>query len=357
MVEEFNLDPGYKFTLDSVPRGKNSSPILNTCNTPTRAVTIDLNSNCFLCICDGWLPIPVGKVLDFETLEAVFDNPTAKVLQQDVHDKKYTWCAVDHCGIKHRDIVKKRYELVLDIDESCNLACPSCRRDLVMHTQGPEIENKKQAVNRIVSWLENFDHPIHITMSGNGDPLASTIIRPLFQNLVPRPNQTFKLFTNGLLIKKQLASSSILPQVTEISISVDAGRAETYEVVRLGGSWKVLMENFDFLKEHDKSKMVTLNFAVQNNNFQEIPDFVELCQQYGFAAHIHQLDDWGTWNNTVASSPDAWTVKHGTFIDHNVLNPNHKNFAECKNIIQNLINANSYRVFISPRVKQIVNNE
>jgi len=355
MVNEyFKLDPGYKFTLNALPRGKNSSAITNACNIPERVVTIDLNSNCFLCVCDGWLPIPVGKVLDFETLEDIFDSPTARILQKNIQDKKYTWCAVDHCGIKHRNIIKNRYELVIDIDESCNLACPSCRRDLIMHTQGPEIENKKQAVNRIVSWLEQFEHPIHITMSGNGDPLASTIIRPLFQKLVPRPTQTFKLFTNGLLIKKQLATSSVLPQVTEISISVDAGCAETYEIVRLGGNWKVLMENFDFLKDTGNSHMVTLNFAIQNNNFQEIPKFIELCQEYGFRGTLHQLDNWGTWNNNVVVNPDSWTLKHGTFMDHNVLDSNHENFKECKRIIQEVLNTKNPKVGITPRVHQLL---
>jgi molybdenum cofactor biosynthesis enzyme MoaA len=158
-----------------------------------------------------------------------------------------------------------------------------------------------------------------------------------------------------LLIKKQLATSSVLPQVTEISISIDAGCAETYEIIRIGGSWKVLMENFDFLKDNGKSHMVALNFAIQNNNFQDIPQFVELCQQYGFRGILHQLDDWATWNNNVAVDPDLWTLKHGTFMDHNVLDSAHKNFAKCKNIIQKLLTAKNLQIFIAPRVHQLIN--
>jgi sulfatase maturation enzyme AslB (radical SAM superfamily) len=317
-------------------------------------VVIDFNSNCLLCTCDGWLPIPVGKVLDFETLQEVFNSPVAQMLQKDVADKKYTWCAVDHCGIKHHDIIKNAYRLSLNIDESCNLACPSCRRDFIMHTHGPEIENKIQSVNRVVSWLEKFEHPIHIVLSGNGDPLASTIIRPLFKNLVPRSTQTFKLITNGLLIKKQLMDSLIFPNITEIAISVDAGCEETYKSVRLGGSWKVLIENFEFLKTLGKNKITTLNFAIQNKNFRDLPNFVELCQHYQFGINVHQLDDWGTWNNNVADNPDSWTLKNGTFMDQDVLDHGHINFAECKHIMQNLISTKNSSITIAPRVSQLL---
>jgi len=354
-MPNFNLPTGYKFKLDSMPRGKSSTPITNSCNIPSRAVTIDFNSNCLLCECDGWLPIPVGKVLDFKSLEEVWASPIAQLLQQDVKDKKYTWCAVDHCGIKHHDKLGARYQLLLNIDESCNLACPSCRKESIMHINGPEVENKIQSVNQIINWLEIFEHPIHIVLSGNGDPLASVIIRPLFKKLIPKNTQTFKLFTNGLLIKKQLGNSPILPHVTEISISVDAGSAEVYEKIRLGGSWSVLLENFEFLKSINKNTITILNFAVQNSNFNDIFNFIEVCNHYGFKGVVHQIDDWGTWNNTIVKNPDVWTLKHGTFMDHNVLTDTHPNFKKCREIIKEVIELNSTTIHVNSRTRQLLN--
>jgi hypothetical protein len=76
-----------------------------------------------------------------------------------------------------------------------------------------------------------------------------------------------------------------------------------------------------------------LNFAVQKKNYQDIPKFVELCQHYGFAAYIHQLDNWGTWNIIDAANPDAWTIKNGNFRDHDVLNSEHPEFEQCKKIL------------------------
>jgi molybdenum cofactor biosynthesis enzyme MoaA len=310
-------------------------------------VVVDYNSNCLICGCDGWLPIPVGQVQDFASLEDVWNSPVAKILQQDIDDKKFTWCAVEHCGIKHRNITQKRYELSINIDESCNLHCPSCRRESIMHVLGPVVDKKIQDIERILLWLELFEHPIHIILSGNGDPLASTIIRPLIKKYKPKNNQTFKLFTNGLLIKKQLANTNILDNITEFSISVDAGRQEVYENIRRGGSWSVLLENFDYLKSINKNRLTILNFAVQKNNFNDLQNFVDLCQRYGFKAHIHGLDNWGTWNTDDVLEPDAWTIKNGTFKQHDVLNNQHHQYEECKQLIQTLITSSPKNINFS----------
>jgi hypothetical protein len=79
-MSNFNLETQYEYTLNSRPRGKDlTTPILNTCNIPHKTLVVDYNSNCLLCQCDGWLPIPVGKVKDFNSLEEVFSSPIAKI--------------------------------------------------------------------------------------------------------------------------------------------------------------------------------------------------------------------------------------------------------------------------------------
>jgi molybdenum cofactor biosynthesis enzyme MoaA len=351
----FKLSPAYAYKLKSMPRGS-IDPIKNKCTVPYKYLTIDLNSNCLICNCDGWLPIPVGKVRDFASLDDVWNSPIAKLLQKDIDDKKFTWCATDHCGIKHRDIIANKYTLLLNIDESCNLHCPSCRRDQIMLTAGNELDDKRLDLDRILVWLEQFPHPIHIVMSGNGDPLASNIIRPLFSSYTPQPLQTFKLFTNGLLIKKQLLNSKLLPNVTEYSISVDAGSAEVYENVRRGGRWTILLENFDFLSELKKNHLVSLNFAIQKSNYKDLPNFLDVCKQYSFTANVHQLDDWGTWNSDVVLNPDSWTIKNGTLLDHDVLHKAHPEHNECVAVINSAMetNKNNNKIMFAPRLKSIL---
>ncbi|NDB34578.1 MAG: hypothetical protein EB023_04370 [Flavobacteriia bacterium] len=336
-----------------MPRGKSCpGAVTNSCNAPWKTVTVDYNGNCLLCTCDGWLPIPVGQVQDFQSLDDLFASPLAKILQKDIAEKKFTWCAVDHCGVRYHNITHQEYNLSINIDESCNLWCPSCRREQIMHQQGPEFEKKKKDVLTILKWLEACDQPITVTLSGNGDPLASGIIRPLFTHYIPKPGQKFILMTNGLLIKKQLPGSSMIDHIKRYQISTDAGSQAVYEQVRCGARWNVLIENLEFLVAIEKQSSVSLNFAIQYKNFRDIGNFIDLCERYGFTGTCHQLDDWGTWNHDSEKDPDEWTIKNGTYLQHNVLDKGHPDYLECKSIVSSKL-ANEY-VRFHPRVLQLL---
>tara|TARA_Y100000310_G_scaffold2309_1_gene2958 strand:- start:2866 stop:3399 length:534 start_codon:yes stop_codon:yes gene_type:complete len=149
-------------------------------------------------------------------------------------------------------------------------------------------------------------------MSGNGDPLASRVYRAFVLNMKPMQNITFQFKTNGLLMRKLLPKSPILSQITEYSISVDAGDCDTYEKVRLGGSWEQLIDNLNWVKETAQrySASVHLNFCFQNSNYNSVSAFADVCKQYGFDGQIRRVEDWGTFKD---------------FQKENVLNSNHPN--------------------------------
>jgi len=333
-VATFTLEPQYLYKLASMPRGfVSNSPVDHKCNVPLYTIVVDFLSNCLLCDCDGWLPLPVGKVLDFQSIQEVLSCSAARLIQKDVTSGHFSWCAVDHCGIRNGDRLRNRVSLSINIDESCNLQCPSCRRESIMISQGEEYENKLQAVERILQWLDSWQDPIHIIMSGNGDPLASHIMRPLIKNFPARDSQTITLFTNGLLIEKQLQNLPILDHIKEFSISVDAGSKEIYEDVRRPGKWEVLKSNLEFVKRLGNNSKTRLNFALQNKNYKDLPNFVELCHHFGFIGNVHHLDDWGTWQQTHSKVDDIWTIKNGIFADHNVLDQSHPNHLDAVKVI------------------------
>jgi molybdenum cofactor biosynthesis enzyme MoaA len=328
--QEIKLSKALSFTLRSMPRGKSyEHPIANSCNLPFSHVTVDTNLDCFLCQCDGWLPVPVGKVFDFETLEDVWSSPTARMLQTNIDEKKYTWCAVNHCGVTAKDVRNYApHTLYINLDDSCNLACPSCRRELRMLEQGPEFENKTRGLAHILKWLEKFEHPIMISLGGTGDALASQLCRDFIKKYRHKVTQTFRITTNGLLLRKVIENSSIRPAISIFSVSVDAGTQEVYEKVRRPGKWSVLMENLEWLANNRQKSQVNLNFVLQKTNFQDLPAFVNLCERFNFVGAVTKLNDWGTWNSTPVSNPDSWTLEHGTYMDHDVCNPEHADFAE-----------------------------
>jgi MoaA/NifB/PqqE/SkfB family radical SAM enzyme len=136
-------------------------------------------------------------------------------------------------------------------------------------------------------------------MTGNGDPLASAIMRPLLHNYIPPENQTIRLFTNGLLLEKQLSDNPIVKNITQYFISIDAGSKEVYERVRLGGQHRLLLKNFDFLRGlvDSTGASVLLKFVLQRDNWADMEPFVLLCKRYNFNGVINRLEDWGTWDD------------------------------------------------------------
>lgn len=315
--------------------------IKNTCTIPASTLVVDWNGNCFICECEAWLPVSVGKITDFKSLSDIWNNEIAQTLQQDIADKKFTYCAVDRCGIVHANKQQRVPLVSINLDESCNLQCPSCRSSAVMLSEGPAFDKKLEMANHLVNLLQKHSGPLHIVMSGNGDPLASAIMRPLIHQFVPGPNQTLRLFTNGLLLKKQLDTNPICSNISEYFISVDAGSKEIYERVRPPGKWEALISNLDFLKDIaiKNNSHVLLKFVLQKNNYKDLANFVDLCSRYQFHGVINRLEDWATWVN---------------YQDHDVIgNVNHLDHAEALEFLKVALARPHDRVQFHPSIVQL----
>jgi MoaA/NifB/PqqE/SkfB family radical SAM enzyme len=310
---EIQIEQQYAYhpAMKSYPRGADLPDVKKyKCNIPSRALSIDFRGDCHICICEVFLPVPVGKITDFNSLEDVWNSPIAKELQKDIEiDRNFTYCAVEHCGVLEMDQVLDRYQISIDIDESCNLACPSCRREPLMFSSGPEFERRKKIIDHTLKLIDKFDKPLTITNSG-GDIFASNILRPLFIDWIPKSSQKFVFATNGLLIKKILPKSNLTDKISQLLISIDAGTKEVYEIVRSPAKFDTLIKNLEWLSAHRHllpNAEIKLRFVMQATNAGDLINFAKLCKRYGFQGVASKVDDWGTWDN---------------FADHDIANPN-----------------------------------
>jgi len=267
--------------------------ITNTCNYPHKVASIDVEGECFLCTCDGWLPISSGKIQNYTKLEQIWQTDVAKKLQQDIDSKKFTWCSVDACGIKKQNQIQQQHYISINVDESCNLACPSCRVSKINWTSGKKYDDRLTIATHLVKLINGFKQPLEIMMSGNGDPLASLIYRPLILDLEPKDNISIRMLTNGLLLRKLAPKLKIKDSIKFLDISVDAGDQETYEKLRLGGSWRTLKDNLDYVKDEFDCH-VTLKFVLQKGNVSSLDNFVKLLEEYGFHGNIMPIEDWSS---------------------------------------------------------------
>jgi MoaA/NifB/PqqE/SkfB family radical SAM enzyme len=202
-------------------------------------------------------------------------------------------------------------------DTHCNLACPSCRVDFITKAKpGTLVMHKKI--------LGALGDARMLILSGDGDPFASPLYRKFLQDF--RPEQypsvnVISLITNGILWNKKMWDSmpAVHPYVKSACVSIDGATKDTYEENRKGAKWHVLLRNLDFISTLNLNTRI--NVVIQDNNFREIPLFVELAQKYDWNITFSKVLDCGTW------PPDEF-IRRAVWLD------THQNQAELKQIME-----------------------
>jgi hypothetical protein len=299
----------------------------------------------FFC-CQSWLPKSIGNMKE-RSVDEVWNSRAARDIRRSVLDGSFRYCKAEVCPYLQRvdgpvqrvkdiederllDIIRNDVtvlpfgpsDVICCFDQSCNLSCPSCRTNIIMETAhaGAIFDIQKRLESEALAEARL----LYIT--GSGDPFGSPFFRRWLQTMkrsaMPKLER-IHLHTNGLLWTRRIWSS--IPEETRsliqgATISIDAARPATYAVNRRGGDFATLLERLDFiagLREKGPLKYLELHMTVQVNNFEEMPDFVELgrrhrCDRVSF----HQLLDWGTF------SPEEYAeraVQHPDHPDHRAL--------------------------------------
>lgn len=322
------------------------------CYHPFNTITVDKFGDVFVCICQAWLPISVGKIWEFNSLDEIVRSERAREIQASIIDGSYRYCDNNTCGVIQVNDLKEKIEHRPDsvnwinfaLDSSCNLTCPSCRTEFKFISDGPEYDRLIAIVDHMAKLIQEHGHWLKFTLSGDGDPFASLIYRHFLNKLDVSNNKNveIEIVTNGILAKAHWHKmQGIHKNVIRFKISFDAGSEEVYNVTRRGGEWKKLIESSKYIiawKQKNYSKMrVTANFVVQTANYQEMSKYVELCDSLGFdEINFQKIIDWGTFNNFKEHA--VWQYDHPEhdeflkILQHPSLNNKKVNFTNLTNI-------------------------
>ena len=161
--------------------------------------------------------------------------------------------------------------------------------------------------------IHSKPHPVHLNITGSGDPFGSPSFFNLLKKLDPKrnPKITITLQTNGVLWDEnrwnQLKNIHKL-NVSAI-ISLDAGIKEHYDSVRVGGNWDKLMKNLHFIRELKLSN-IRLDMCVQRYNYKSIPEFIQIAQAHGFNSYTSRIFNWGTFAEKDFDYHNIFDSKH-----------------------------------------------
>ncbi|MBN2644786.1 MAG: SPASM domain-containing protein [Desulfuromonadaceae bacterium] len=298
------------------------------CTHPFNWLEIHGDGSVFVC-CPAWLRRPVGNLLQ-QSLQEIWHGERIVELRKSTTNGSFHHCSPKRCPFLAQALAPNRsiddhgnpvttWDEITDprlrqaiekhqfrpdfgptilnlcYDPRCNLACPSCRTELVQLTE-PEQQRVEELTQRIVDQLA--PHVRQLRLSGHGDPFAAPGYRNLLQT-VSRQSfpalQTIHLHTNGLLWTPATwhKMAHLHPYVRSAEISIDAATPDTYRLNR-GADFNRLLQNLGFIQSLGLDLL--LSFVVQHNNFREMPGFVALANRFGARCYFSPLINWGSWS-------------------------------------------------------------
>jgi MoaA/NifB/PqqE/SkfB family radical SAM enzyme len=270
----------------------------------------------------------------------MLSSDLAQKIRQSIIDGSYDYCNEKLCGVitnnalNNIDTVPSNIRALFDNvskfemphhisfqgDETCNLSCPSCRTSV--KKTPPEKLQEQLHVGKLISenlFSEPTDQRIKLELSGTGEVFASPMLLNFVNSIDPSnfPNLELAIGTNGLMCEQnwhRLGSMQSL--VKKITVSIDASQADTYEKLRRGGKWDHLLKAMSFLqkKKNDQDIALHTRMIVQQQNYQEIELFYQMCRQFDVdVVEYSRVTNWGTWSKEQFQFHDVFDPAHPEF--------------------------------------------
>ncbi|CAN5549173.1 hypothetical protein BH10BDE1_BH10BDE1_32140 [soil metagenome] len=262
-------------------------------------------SDRFIPCCNDWLTedffkLPVG--------DDPWNGPAAQELRRRLLNDDFSLCHTDRCRVKPVSVenLVRSFEIEAPVspanrdaamrgetampdgptsiavaqDPRCNLSCPSCRSQAIVKLD----LRAAKAVQEAEKILERAKPTLEVLkLAGDGEVFFSPWMRGLLKsiNKVGWPRlRTIQLLTNGTLFNAS-SDRELSPgtqYIRRVSVSLDAGDAATYDLVR-GGSWHRLQDNLEWMSRERQSgrfDYLQFNFTLRAENLKSARAFVEL---------------------------------------------------------------------------------
>jgi len=283
------------------------------CLQPFYFAEITTNGDIYTC-CPGWIRFPIGNIKS-NTIEEIWNSSRARYIRKKLykgewrnvcnsmcpriseynHDRKLIpYDCLESFDFLTPQLIneiqmRKEYldspPTVFNLSNSivCNLSCIMCDR----HNQHDDPLVIQKTARDISTYLPTARKLI---LTGMGDPLARPDTRRLLMEFKSQnPDFAFDIVTNGLLLPRYWDQIKH-QRFGSLLISVDASKRETYDKIRIGGSWDGLIKSLDLVQENkDKFSSVTLNMTIMRHNYGELPEFINLAEYYGFNVSFQRI--------------------------------------------------------------------
>jgi len=148
-----------------------------------------------------------------------------------------------------------------------------------------------QTFDKIIQECAKYKCP-SIKFNWRGEPL----IHPLLPEMVKIAKKYAKILevqinTNGQLLTPDKSRLLTKAGIDRIIISIDGTTKETYEKIRIGGSWERLIVNLQNLRYLEPRPLIRIQTCDMPQNHNEIKDFKDFWKFYADEVVVHQSFD------------------------------------------------------------------
>ena len=300
-------------------------------------ITYDKEHMC----CSEWLELPIGSI---NTVGKNWNNKVSTQIRESILDGSYKFCSKEKCPHLNTLIKSKKSSTLIpkaefDIartfningpeklkvvfDSACNLACPSCRIGFIKNNDAIYVKSTR-TLELIKKYYGNTLK--ELMMSGYGDPFFSDALFEFLQTFDNSwfPNiEKIHLHTNGILWNERNWNkiTKSQPFISSAEISIDAAKKETYEIIRRGGNWDLLIKNLTFINTLDQIKDLTISFVVQKDNYKEMIDFYKLItgifkNKRKLTLQYYRILDWGVLKPEEFKKAAVWDSSHNEHLEY-----------------------------------------
>ena len=180
-------------------------------------------------------------------------------------------------------LVSKRWLTVfMDINNKCNIRCKMCYFSFSI-SQPVSIMNLT-LFKKIADQVFFKTRVLHLSCAA--EPLIikhfSEYIRILKQYSIP----VTRVVTNGLLLNEDVIKTMIESNLSELRISLDGSKKETYEQIRQGSNFDTVINNIKLLQSikavlRVETPRLVILYTLMQSNIEDLPELVTLAKELG----------------------------------------------------------------------------
>lgn len=203
-------------------------------------------------------------------------------------------------GIRQYDYLatarKSRYPSMFDFEISniCNLECIMC-----LGENSSAIRSRREKLppytqhydSAFVHQLEEFIPYLKEARFSGGEPFLIPLYFEIWERIIAlNPETEISVLTNATILDESV--KALLKKGNfSIAVSADSLVKETYEKIRQGADFEMVMHHFSYFMEYsrERKKTFSLNVCPLPQNWNEIPSLVKFCNEQNIQLVLHTV--------------------------------------------------------------------